>query len=197
MTSTRGTSTTSAGLTFESWRAAAPELPGWARLDMFRFLPKADQDACWERLAAEVERGNELARRDPLLYEEWPPPKRHQPARRSSAATSTRPGTVSLSSGDDPLKSVEPRVYFEALAGVTVPPSGWVNCPLPHHEDRNPSCQVLSTHWRCFGCGKGGGVIELASELHGIAPKGRGFWRLRDLIVEALLWAPIRQEEDQ
>jgi hypothetical protein len=39
--------------------------------------------------------------------------------------------------------------------------------------------------------------MELASELHGIEPRGRGFWRLRDLIVEALLWAPIRQEEDK
>jgi CHC2-type zinc finger protein len=187
-----------ANLTFEAWRAETSEMPGWARREAHRFLPEGDQDACWDALGERSWLWNEslwLAEKRP--YEEWPPPKRHHPARRSSAATSTRPGTVSLSSGDDPLKSVEPRVYFEALAGVTVPPSGWVNCPLPHHEDRNPSCQVLSTHWRCFGCGRGGGAIELASELHGIEPRGRGFWRLRDLIVEALLWAPIRQEEDK
>jgi hypothetical protein len=185
-------------LNFASWREATADMSAFARRVLFDFLPAAEQASCWEALRAECDRRNELERRDPLLYDPSPPPKRHQPARRSTAATSTRPGTVALSRSEDPLKQVPPAVYFEAIAGVVVPPSGWVSCPLPDHSDRHPSYQVLSTHWRCFGCGRGGGVIDLASALHGIEPRGRGYWRLRDLILERLLWAPLNlQEEDE
>jgi CHC2 zinc finger len=182
-------------LTFEAWHAETPDLPGWARAEAFRFLPAEDQGACWEHLN---ERCRLWGESEYLLeqrgYEEWPLPKRHQPRQRSSAATSTHSGTVVLSS-DDPLKSIEPRVYVEALTGETVPPNGWLRCPLPDHEDTTPSFQVLHSHWRCFGCGRGGGVIDLASALHGIEPRGSGYWRLRDLILERLLWAPIHPED--
>ena len=56
---------------------------------------------------------------------------------------------------------------------------------------------MLSSHWRCFGCNRGGGVIDLAAALYGIDPRGRGYWRLRDLILERLLWAPIHPEGDR
>jgi hypothetical protein len=156
-------------LTFAAWHAETPDLPGWARLEAFRFVVAEDHDACWDELAERMRRLNESE----LLYErrlreEWPQPPQ-QPTRRSTAATSTRPGTVALSSGDDPLKAVPPAVYFEALAGIVVPANGWVSCPVPGHEDRHPSCQVSSTKWRCWSCGAGGTIIDLGAAIYGIA----------------------------
>ena len=87
----------------------------------------------------------------------------------------------------DPLKQVAPAVYVEALTGEPVPANGWLHCPLPDHEDRTPSFQVLPSHWRCFGCNRGGSVIDLAAALTGIEPRGRGFIELRSWIARRLL----------
>lgn len=42
-----------------------------------------------------------------------------------------------------------------------------IRCPLPDHEDRNPSFAFfLSTNtWKCFGCGRGGTTIDLVVEM--------------------------------
>jgi DNA primase len=48
---------------------------------------------------------------------------------------------------------------------VEVSPPCWVGrCPLPDHEDRSPSFTVYpeSNSWYCYGCLRGGDVIELA-----------------------------------
>jgi hypothetical protein len=120
-----------------------------------------------------------------------PPRKRHQPTPRRTAATSTRPGTVALSNSDDPLKAVPATTYFEALAGIVVPPNGRVSCPTPGHQDRNPSCRVYECEWYCFSCGAGGSIIDLSSAVSGIPATGRDYWRLRDWILERLVWAPL------
>lgn len=114
--------------------------------------------------------------------------QRHQPSMRSTAAMSARAGAVSLSS-DDPLKNIEPRVYVEALTGEVVPANGWLCCPLPDHSDTTPSFQVLSSHWRCFGCNRGGSVIDLAAALYGIEPRGAGYWELRDRLIDELAYS--------
>jgi DNA primase len=41
----------------------------------------------------------------------------------------------------------------------------WVGrCPLPDHEDRSPSFTVYteSNSWFCYGCSRGGDVVQLA-----------------------------------
>jgi hypothetical protein len=35
-------------------------------------------------------------------------------------------------------------------------------CPLPDHDDRTPSFYVYEEGWHCFGCNRGGDVIDLA-----------------------------------
>jgi hypothetical protein len=166
------------------WHRETEDQPGWARCEGFRFLPSHVQDAAWDDLGRRLQKQHEAdwEAEKWLLYE---PRKRHQPRRRSTAATSQKPAAVAFSS-DDPLKNIEPRVYVEALCGVTVPSSGWLCCPLPDHSDEVPSFQVLHSHWRCFGCSRGGGIVDLGAALYGITPRGRDFWRLRDLILEAL-----------
>jgi hypothetical protein len=174
-----------ATLTFAAWQSATPDLPGWARAEAFRFLPADNQAACWDHFAERCRLWNE----SDYLYEqhryEGSPPKREARAR-STAATSTRPGTVEFSRSDDPLKAVPPAVYVEALTGEVVPVSGWLNCPLPDHEDRTPSFQVLESHWRCFGCGRGGSIVDLAAALYGLEPRGSGYRAIRERLMAEL-----------
>jgi hypothetical protein len=152
-------------------------------------------DGEWRLLALEARDAVELANGyDPL---DEPPVKRHQPVRRSTAATSTRPGTVAVSTaGDDPLKSVDLCVYF-AAHGIEVPPSGKVRCIAPDHEDVHPSCTVTSSHFRCWACGARGDIIDAASLFHGIPVRGAGYWKLRDLVLEVLVWAPLHRGADR
>ena len=78
----------------------------------------------------------------------------------------------------DPYKRIPPPVYFEALAGITVPPrGGLVRCPAPWHADEEPSCSVSTDPrrgWCCHGgsCLARGAIYDLASVLLG-GPWGR------------------------
>jgi RepB DNA-primase from phage plasmid/CHC2 zinc finger len=94
---------------------------------------------------------------------------------------------------NDPLSSIPPEVYVEALAGEPVGRGRKIRCPF--HGDTDPSLHVYETAgegWYCYGCGRGGTVIDFAAAVFGIEPRGRGYWRLRDRIVERLLHAPLR-----
>jgi LAGLIDADG-like domain len=54
---------------------------------------------------------------------------------------------------DDPYKRIPPPEYFQRLAGITVPRSGMVSCPVPGHDDAHPSCSVgvdASQGWCCL-----------------------------------------------
>lgn len=44
-----------------------------------------------------------------------------------------------------------------------------VTCPLPDHEDRNPSFNIYqdTNSWFCFGCSRGGDVVDLYRLYHG------------------------------
>ena len=87
----------------------------------------------------------------------------------------TRPARVRLSE-DDELGRIPPPVYFRLLCGLAVPSrGGYVLCPL--HEERTPSCMVWvepERGWWCFGCGRGGGIYDLASLVEG--GPWRGAW---------------------
>jgi hypothetical protein len=81
---------------------------------------------------------------------------------------------------DDPLRSIPPRVYVEALLGVRVTRRRKIRCPF--HPDRAPSLHVYATPergWFCFGCRRGGSVFDLAAELWSMETRGPGFLRLR------------------
>jgi hypothetical protein len=101
-----------------------------------------------------------------------------------SGVESTAPGQGARppwrGTGDDPLQSVPPPVYFERLTGLRVGRSGKVRCPF--HEDRTPSLHVYDDPergWYCFGCGRGGSIYDLASLLWERETRGRGFIALR------------------
>lgn len=48
--------------------------------------------------------------------------------------------------------------------------SGFVRCPF-HQGDRTASLKIYPGQggWHCFGCGKGGSVIDFAMELYGLS----------------------------
>ena len=171
-------------LTFAELHARWPDCPGSLLAVAFDSLSAREQDECWAALA---ERRDRWVDAELVLERElyMGPEARHQPSQRSTAATPTRPSAVALSTGD-PLKQIPPVVYVEALTGEAVPANGRMNCPLPDHDDRTPSFQVLSSHWRCFGCNRGGSVIDLAAALYGIEPRGSGYYEIRRRLLADL-----------
>jgi hypothetical protein len=168
-------------LTFSEFRQRWPDWPRHGRLLAFALLPEREQWECWDDLAERcrlrIEAELDYERQ---LREEWPPPRRHQPVGSGStpAAMSRKPSAVGLAS-DDPLRKIAPRTYVEALTGEVPDARGWMRCPLPDHDDTTPSFQVLSTHWRCFGCNRGGSVIDFAAALWGIEPRGSSYHEIR------------------
>src|SRR5829696_6953067 len=84
-----------------------------------------------------------------------------EPERSRSVSPMGDGGSVSTMvdkrAGDDPLLTIPPAVYVEALTGRTVGRDGKLACPF--HEDGTPSLHVYddpNRGWVCFGCGRGG-----------------------------------------
>lgn len=83
---------------------------------------------------------------------------------------------MGLTAGRVPeLKEIPATEYVSALTGedATQP----IPCPLPDHDDRTASFWSYddSRRWWCFGCNRGGNIIDLAGMLWGIEPRGSGF----------------------
>lgn len=50
--------------------------------------------------------------------------------------------------------------------GITLPKQGSNSCPLPDHEDSNPSFSIFTggNRWKFYGCDRGGGAIDFVKE---------------------------------
>jgi hypothetical protein len=86
---------------------------------------------------------------------------------------------------DDPLLTVEPRVYVADLLGVAPGRDRKVACPF--HEDRRASLHVYPTGrqgWCCFSCRRGGTISDLAAGVWGMGTRGPDFVRVRDQLLE-------------
>lgn len=89
---------------------------------------------------------------------------------------------------DDPLLAVPPPLYAEALAGLELGRDGKARCPF--HDDRTPSLQVYDDAergWACFGCGRGGTIVDFGAALWGIEPRGAGYHEIRRRLEGELL----------
>jgi hypothetical protein len=125
-----------------------------------------------ERLGDERQMAADVVRRLPVL----PAP----------AGRGPDPGPA-LRTGD-PLRSLEPAVYVEALTGQRVGRNRKVSCPF--HEDATPSLHVYETPaggWFCFSCRRGTSVYDLAGPLWGLRTRGVEFLELRRRLTELLL----------
>ena len=85
-----------------------------------------------------------------------------------------------LTASDDPLLAIPPPVYVEALTGLDIGRDGKVACPF--HDDSTPSLHVYDdaeSGWTCFGCGRGGTIIDFGAALYNLEPRGQGFHEIR------------------
>ncbi|MDD9920990.1 MAG: CHC2 zinc finger domain-containing protein, partial [Boseongicola sp.] len=51
-------------------------------------------------------------------------------------------------------------------------------CPLPGHEDENGSFTITGHLWNCFGCNRGGSIIDLLMEWEGLTQRQAIDWLL-------------------
>ncbi len=83
------------------------------------------------------------------------------------------------------LHDVEATEYVEALTGEWVPDRARkIICPLPNHEEHTPSFHVYRWRWRCFGCGEGGDIYDLAGALWGLDTSGPDFRAIHERLWE-------------
>jgi hypothetical protein len=79
------------------------------------------------------------------------------------------------------LASLDLVEIWTALTGDDSPAGRAVRCPLPDHDDADPSCYVYadtSRGWFCFGCQRGGSALDLGAILWQIEPRGAGFFEI-------------------
>lgn len=163
--------------TFREFHRLTPNLPADRRARCFLALPLAWQEPAWSKLAEQV------------AFERWSKEDRPMAVTTTDPARKSRAVIVSssLASGD-PLLTVSPPIYVEALTGEPVPASGFIRCPL--HEERTPSFKAYNDPergWHCFGCGRGGTVYDLGGALWNYATRGDDFKRLRRELALVLL----------
>jgi hypothetical protein len=154
---------------------------GALALELLDALPEGVEDACWRKQRRECDRLNRFLNEGPGPGSSSSEPRRSPLAGSSGEVRRLRPPT------DNPVRAVPLAVAFEILLGETVPHSGMVRCPLPGHEDRTPSCRVGHALFHCFGCGRGGSIVDLAAELWGIEPRGAGYFEIRERLEAELL----------
>jgi hypothetical protein len=78
--------------------------------------------------------------------------------------------------------------HVTALTGQVIGRDGKIACPF--HADRTPSLHVYETAeqgWACFGCDRGGTVIDFGTHLYGLEPRGRGYHEVRERLLADLL----------
>jgi hypothetical protein len=176
-------------MTFGRWQELTAHLDDHERCKLFLGeLPEEARRDCYDRIKYRLED----ERRDEAFWAGYVDYAAKQQVRRLPAPRRRHLGATRVST-DDPLASIPPPLYFEALAGIPVPDhGGTVCCPL--HEERTPSCHVYAEPdrgWFCFGaCHKGGTIYDLGAELFHIEPRGKDFEHLRRRIAESVLNAP-------
>jgi hypothetical protein len=110
------------------------------------------------------------------------------PERRAQPAPAARPARDIT----DTLRTIPASEYIPLLTGHKVGRDGKALCPLPGHDERTPSCQVFTAAeqgWYCYGCQRGGTIIDLGAAIYGIEPRGRGFHDIRRRLASDLLGA--------
>ena len=84
------------------------------------------------------------------------------------------------------MRAIPAAEYVTRLTGREPNREGKVRCPF--HEERTPSLQTYPDgSWCCFGCGRGGSIVDFAAGLWGLGTKGRDFLHVRDRLATELL----------
>ena len=77
------------------------------------------------------------------------------------------------------MRAVAADEYVEALTGVAIT-GRTIRCPLPGHDERTPSFHLYEDgSFYCFGCGRGGSIIDFGAHWYGLEPRGAGYHEIR------------------
>jgi CHC2 zinc finger len=98
--------------------------------------------------------------------------------------------TGALLDADDPLRRIPATEYVPTLIGREPGWGGKVRCPFHSGgRERTPSLHVYPDDrgWCCFGCERGGSIIDFGAHLYGIGPRGGGYGEVRRRLASALL----------
>lgn len=71
----------------------------------------------------------------------------------------------------DDLREIDPATWIEVLTDQTPDRAGFIHCPLPGHDDNNPSFKVFPDASKgvwCFSCQRGGDIYNFAQEYWGV-----------------------------
>ena len=174
---------TSEHLTFERLHRAMPNASGASRLATFEAMPPTDQETVWRDLG-QRRRDQHWLNGHVTFERESARERRH----RQASQPKRKLGKIDLEQTLDRIRQIPAEDYLEELAGVE-PRRGVVQCPLPDHEDRNPSASYRDSAWYCHRCAEGGDLVNLASRISEIPDRGRDFYRL-------ILWIAERVHVD-
>jgi hypothetical protein len=147
----------------------APAQPDWSAI-----AEASDRrnDEEYEHLVAQVRTKRECKRALEDVVGELADPV----AERSARAPAPAP-----TAGDNPLATIPPPVYVELLTGRERGRDGKkVACLF--HDDRTPSLEVYddpARGWYCFGCERGGSIVDFGAALWEIEPRGAGYHEIR------------------
>ncbi len=93
----------------------------------------------------------------------------------------------------DALLSIPAAEYVPALSGRPVGRDGKARCPWhAGGQERTPSLHAYASAeagWWCYGCDRGGTIIDFGAALYGIAPRGASYGELRRRLAGDLLGA--------
>jgi hypothetical protein len=88
----------------------------------------------------------------------------------------------------DALTTIPATEYVAVLLGLTLGRDGKVVCPF--HDDHAPSLHAYDEPdrgWCCYGCNRGGSIIDFGAHLYGIEPRGAGFHEIRRRLAADLM----------
>jgi hypothetical protein len=89
---------------------------------------------------------------------------------------------------DDPLRRIPAAEYIPALTGREVGRDAKARCPFHGGgEERTPSLHAYGNGFFCFGCERGGSIIDFGALLYGLEPRGASFHDIRRRLAGELL----------
>lgn len=157
-----------------------PGLSGHERLMLFLALPSKDQAELETDLKHSI--ADRRFAEDQVEFQARPKPRQRRKVSNTYRALSSE-----WRRGTEVLAGIPAEEYIPALTDSETLPGGRCHCPLPDHEDRNPSATYKDTVWFCHRCGEGGGIFQLASAITGKGERGDDFCELRKWLAERLL----------
>ncbi|OYU37595.1 MAG: hypothetical protein CFE33_19930 [Pseudorhodobacter sp. PARRP1] len=85
------------------------------------------------------------------------------------------------------------------LLGIKLPTKGMARCPFPSHDDDTPSFEIKKqvNRWRCYGCDKHGGAIDLVMAYQGTSFLEAKKWLAAKVGMEGSRWATMPSTPNQ